>query len=269
MPPDPDRPIAMLEVSNLGVAFEAPTEGGGEFRVIDDLSLVVQPREFVSILGPSGCGKTTLLRVIVGLVKKESGQVRIAGREKYEPGKDVCLVFQSYGLFPWKTVRENVEFGLKIQRKPPPEIRTTAQHFISMAGLAGFEDHFPHQLSGGMQQRVGVARALACNPRVLLMDEPFAAVDYQTREYLQSELLKLAEATSSTVVFVTHSIHEAVYLGSRVVVLSRAPARIVADLATDLGNERWKRDVRMTRAFEDCVLEVRKAMKAGAETDGA
>jgi len=265
---DLDHPTAMLEVSNLRVAFGAPSGTGDDFNVIGDLSLVVRPREFVCVLGPSGCGKTTLLRVIVGLVKKESGEVRIAGQEKYGPGKDVCLVFQSYGLFPWKTVRKNVEFGLKIQGKTPGEIRSVAEHFITMAGLNGFEDHYPHQISGGMQQRVGVARALACNPRVLLMDEPFAAVDYQTREHLQTELLKLADATASTVVFVTHSIHEAVYLGTRVAVLSRAPARIVADLSIDLGQERWKRDVRMTRAYEDYVLDVRKALKEGSEMMG-
>lgn len=259
----------MLEVSNLSISFESPSgKRPGEFTVLKDMSFNVMPREFVSILGPSGCGKTTLLRVIVGLVERQSGVVRIAGKEIYAPGDDVCLVFQSYGLFPWKTVRENIEFGLKIQGKTKIEIDQVVSHFVSMTGLGEFENHYPHQISGGMQQRVGLARALACKPQVLLMDEPFAAVDFQTREHLQGELLKLVEETASTVVFVTHSIDEAVYLGSRVIVFSSPPGRIVSDLPVDLGDRRWTRDVRLTRAFEDYVLEARKALMAGSEMSG-
>ncbi|MCC6192557.1 MAG: ABC transporter ATP-binding protein [Anaerolineales bacterium] len=253
----------MLEVSNLTVSFERPEQpDAGAFRVVEDLSFGVAAGEFVSILGPSGCGKTTLLRVIVRLAPAEHGTIKIDDSEKYAPGRDVCLVFQSYGLFPWRTVRENVEFGLKMQGVAARERRATGQEFIDLVGLSGFEQHYPHQISGGMQQRVGLARALACRPKLLLMDEPFAAVDAQTRERLQTELLRIVAQTASTVVFVTHSIQEAVYLGTRVLVMGARPGRIAADLPVPLGSERWRRDVRLERRFEDHVLEARQALRA-------
>jgi NitT/TauT family transport system ATP-binding protein len=250
----------MLEVSNLSVSFARPDNGQAHL-VLDDVSFRVEPGEFVSLLGPSGCGKTTILRVIVGLLAADGGTIKLAGSAKYAPGRDVCLVFQSYGLFPWRTVRENVEFGLKVQGVPPSERRRISRDFIDLVGLNAFENHFPHQISGGMQQRVGLARALACKPKLLLMDEPFAAVDAQTRERLQTELLRLVDQTASTVVFVTHSIEEAVYLGSRVLVMAANPGRVSADLPVGLGGRRWEREVRLERAFEDCVLVARQALR--------
>lgn len=257
----------MLEVTDLAVSYESAGESHqGRFKVLDGLSLDVAPGEFVSILGPSGCGKTTLLRVIIGLVKAERGTIKVAGATKYKPGSDVCLVFQSYGLFPWRTVRENIEFGLKMRGMPRAERRGISDYYINLTGLSGFENHYPHQISGGMQQRVGVARGLSCSPQLLLMDEPFAAVDAQTRERLQTELLRIVEGVegaSTTVMFVTHSIEEAVYLGSRVIVMSSAPGRIVEDMQVDLGAERWARDVRLENDFEDYVHVARRALQEG------
>jgi NitT/TauT family transport system ATP-binding protein len=256
----------VLEISHLTVAFDsADGSSDSQFTVLDDLSFTVDENEFLCVLGPSGCGKTTMLRVVIGLQDKQSGVIRISGQEQYAPGRDVCLVFQSYGLFPWQTVIQNVEFGLKIQGVPESERKEKADYYIDLTGLKGFENHYPHQISGGMQQRVGLARALACQPKLLLMDEPFAAVDLQTRERLQDELLRICEQTSSTVVFVTHSIEEAVYLGTRVIVMSRAPSEILKDMPVDLGSNRWKRGVRLDRAFEDYVIEVRKALQSGTE----
>jgi NitT/TauT family transport system ATP-binding protein len=256
----------VLEISNLTVAFDSANGNpDSRFTVLDDLSFTVDENEFLSVVGPSGCGKTTMLRVVIGLQKKESGAIRIAGQEQYAPGRDVCLVFQSYGLFPWQTVSQNVEFGLKMRGTLEHERKEKAEYFIELTGLHGFENHYPHQISGGMQQRVGLARALACQPKLLLMDEPFAAVDLQTRERLQDELLRIFEQTSSTVVFVTHSIEEAVYLGTRVIVMSRAPSEILQDLPIELGSNRWQRGIRLDRSFEDYVIEVRKALQAGTE----
>ena len=256
----------MLDVSNLSVRFERTAgKKTGHLSVIDNLSFSVDRGEFVCVLGPSGCGKTTLLRVIVGLHHAEQGTISIAGKQSYLPGIDVCLVFQSYGLFPWRTVRENIEFGLKMRGVPKEERYEVGEHYFQMVGLKGFEDYYPHQISGGMQQRVGLARALACKPPLLLMDEPFAAVDAQTRERLQNELLRMMEniETSNTVLFVTHSIEEAVYLGTRILVMSPAPSRIVKDIKVDFGPGRWKRDVRSDRAFEDIVREARSALQQG------
>jgi NitT/TauT family transport system ATP-binding protein len=261
----PDQP--MLEVSDLAVSFDTTGQDApGRFSVLDGLSLDIAPGEFVSVLGPSGCGKTTLLRVIVGLIEAERGSIKIAGQERYKLGEDVCLVFQSYGLFPWRTVRENIEFGLKLRNVPAAQRREVSNHYIQLTGLSGFENHYPHQISGGMQQRVGVARGLSCRPKLLLMDEPFAAVDAHTRERLQTELLRIVgnrEERGSTVVFVTHSIEEAIYLGTRVLVMSSAPGQIIKDMRVDLGDERWKDDVRLGSDFEAYVREARLALREG------
>lgn len=256
----------MLDVTNLGVRFEQT--GGkksGRLTVIDNLSFHVSTGEFVTVLGPSGCGKTTLLRVIVGLHHAEQGTIRVAGKDKYLPGVDVCMVFQSYGLFPWRTVRENIEFGLKMRGVPLNKRREVSDAYIDLVELRGFEDYYPHQISGGMQQRVGLARALACKPPLLLMDEPFAAVDAQTRERLQGELLRMMENVEETctVVFVTHSIEEAVYLGSRVLILSSAPSRIIHDMKVDFGPQRWKNNIRSDSRFDAWVKEARTALQQG------
>src|SRR5207302_3136533 len=187
--------------------------------VFRDVNLDVAEREIVALVGPSGCGKTTLLRCIDGLIVAE-GEVLIDGERIVEPPPGVAMVFQHFGLFPWKTVFDNVAYGLRVQGRPDQEIKTTVRACIDLVGLQGFERHYPYQLSGGMQQRVGLARAFAVNPSVLLMDEPFGSLDAQTREVMQGELLRLWRIQRKTLVFVTHSIDEAIILGDRVALMT-------------------------------------------------
>lgn len=195
-------------------------------QVLDGLDLDVHEGEKLCILGPSGCGKTTLLRAFHGLIPLDSGRIEVAGETVTRPRRDVAMVFQHFGLFPWKTVAQNVGYGVELAGVPEPERHQRVARYIEIVGLQGFEKSYPYQLSGGMQQRVGLARALALEPRVLLMDEPFGSLDAQTREQLQDELLRILEKFSPTMVFITHSIEEAIALGDRVVVLSPRPARI-------------------------------------------
>jgi NitT/TauT family transport system ATP-binding protein len=207
--------------------------------VFEGLDLEVAQGETLCILGPSGCGKTTLLRAMHGLLPLDSGRVVIDGSPVTQPRRDVAMVFQHFGLFPWKTVTANVGYGLELAGMAEPERKARVEHYVEMVGLEGFEKSFPYQLSGGMQQRVGLARALAMQPRVLLMDEPFGALDAQTRETLQDELLSIWERTGApTMVFITHSIEEAIALGDRVVVLSPRPARIGEILRVDIPRPR-------------------------------
>jgi NitT/TauT family transport system ATP-binding protein len=193
-----------------------------------DVSLEVRRHEILCLVGPSGCGKTTLLRAIAGLAPLSSGRIEVAGHAVNRPPENVAMVFQHFGLLPWKTVQANAAFGLAMAGMPATLIRERVGHYLSLAGLSGFEKHYPHQLSGGMQQRVGLVRALAMNPAVLLMDEPFAALDAQTRETLQEELLQLMQRPEErkTMVFVTHSIDEAIILGDRIAVMSARPGRV-------------------------------------------
>jgi NitT/TauT family transport system ATP-binding protein len=228
-----------LELSGLQKIFFVQTaRGPAGLLVLDRVSLNVAREQFVAVLGPSGCGKTTLARVVVGLEREISGEVLIDGLPAGPPGPDRCLVFQNYGLLPWRTVLANVELGLEIQGRPRDERRATAMEFIQMVGLAGFEKRYPHEISGGMQQRTGLARALATQPRMLVMDEPFGALDAQMRTLLQDELLRICELVQSTVLFVTHSIDEAVYLSDRIVIFSARPGRPVADVPVDLPRPR-------------------------------
>jgi NitT/TauT family transport system ATP-binding protein len=192
------------------------------------LSFAINRNEIMCIVGPSGCGKTTFLRCIAGLTDISSGQLLVDGKPVSGPPDGVAMVFQHFGLLPWKTVYENAAFGLAMANTPADKIKDRVNHYLELVGLAGFEKHYPYQLSGGMQQRVGLVRALAMNPSVLLMDEPFAALDAQTREILQEELLQLMERPEErkTMVFITHSIDEAVLLGDRVAIMSARPGRI-------------------------------------------
>jgi NitT/TauT family transport system ATP-binding protein len=215
--------VTVLSIQNLTKRF--PKEKG-EMVAIEDFSLEVQEGEFICILGPSGCGKTTLLRIIAGLEKASSGRVLLKGRNIVGPGSDRGMVFQEFALFPWRSVRKNVEFGLEIRGVAKELRRKTAQQFIDLVGLTGFENYHPYQLSGGMKQRVGIARALANNPSVLLMDEPFGALDAQTRNMMQKELLRIWEETKKTVIFITHSVDEAVFLADRVAVMTTRPGKI-------------------------------------------
>ena len=211
------------------------------FRNVD---LEIRGREVICIVGPSGCGKTTLLRCIGGLLAPSSGRVLIDGQAVDCPRAGVAIVFQHFGLLPWKSVVDNVAFGLKIAGAPRSLIAERLDHYIRLVGLAGFENHYPYQLSGGMQQRVGLARALAIDPEILLMDEPFASVDAQTREVLQEELLQLHERERKTMLFITHSIDEAIILGDRVAVMGSRPGRIKEILLVDFPRPRNPASVR-------------------------
>ncbi len=210
---------------------------GHPVEALSDVSLAVEAEEFVALLGPSGCGKSTLLSIVAGLLRPTAGGVFLEGA--LATGRSAtAMVFQEFALFPWRTVQANVEFGLEELGVPPRERAARAREHIALTGLAGFEAKYPHQLSGGMRQRVGIARALAVDPAVLLMDEPFSALDAQTRQLMQEELLTLWERTRKTILYVTHNIQEAVYLADRVVVLSRRPGRVLATVPVELGRPR-------------------------------
>lgn len=212
--------------------------GRAPMVALDSINLTIDMPEFVCILGPSGCGKTTLLKAIAGLVQLDAGEVRIDGAVVTAPGPDRAMVFQNFALLPWADVLTNIAFGLELQGVPKEKRSQVARELTGAVGLAGFEHHFPRQLSGGMQQRVGLARALAVDPKILLMDEPFGAVDEQTRRLLQEDLLALLERTRKTVVFVTHSMDEAVRLGDRVVLMTPRPGRIQESIRVDLPHPR-------------------------------
>jgi len=199
---------------------------GREVLALDQVSLSVASREFVALLGPSGCGKSTLLYLIGGFLPVESGTISVDGKRVQGPGPDRGIVFQHFALFPWKTVRGNILYGLERQDMPKEEREQRALDFIKLVGLAGFEDSYPSQLSGGMKQRAAIARTLAFDPSILLMDEPFGALDAQTRGLMQGELLRIWQRTPKTVIFVTHDVQEAVYLAERVAVMSARPGRI-------------------------------------------
>jgi NitT/TauT family transport system ATP-binding protein len=200
----------------------------GDLEVLNNINLTVGRREIVSIVGPSGCGKTTLLRCVAGLNRLNGGQVRIEGQMVEKPLSTVSMVFQHFGLFPWKNLWNNIAYGLKLRRTPKEEIERRVRDAIELVGLKGFENSYPHQLSGGMQQRAGLARALVMEPKLLLMDEPFSAIDAQTREQLQFEMLRIWDHRPTAMMFVTHAIDEAVLMGDRVIVLAGRPAHIRA-----------------------------------------
>lgn len=232
--------------------------------VVDSLSLDVAPGEFLAVLGPSGCGKSTLLRMIDGLIAPDDGRILIDGRDVtgIVGGEGRGMVFQGFNLLPWRNVLSNVEFGLEATGVGRKERREIAAHYVNLVGLAGFERSYPHELSGGMQQRVGLARALAIKPEVLLMDEPFGALDVQTRDILQDELLRIWDVERSTVVFVTHSIEEALYLADRVVVISPRPARIQRVIETPFPRPRDE-DIRATAEFTSLRREIWASLKGG------
>ncbi|MBX6425394.1 MAG: ABC transporter ATP-binding protein [Variibacter sp.] len=219
----------------------------GALEVFRSIDLDVGDCEILSIVGPSGCGKTTLLRCIDGLIPVDEGEIWVNGTRVTQPIAGMAMVFQHFGLFPWKTVYGNVAYGLKMAGASKAEIAERVPHFIAMVGLKGFENAYPYQISGGMQQRCGLARALAVEPSVLLMDEPFAAVDAQTREILQFELLRIWEQRPTTMLFVTHSIEEAVLMGDRVIVLKGRPSSIAETIVVDLPRPRTRETLREPR----------------------
>jgi NitT/TauT family transport system ATP-binding protein len=224
-----------IEIDNVGIVFDGDR---GVHTAVENTSITIEPGQFVCILGPSGCGKSTLLNAVAGYVPPTTGAIRVDGEPVKAPGPDRGMVFQQYSLFPWMTVRENVAFGPRISGRGEPTPEAIADTFIEMVGLTRFAKRYPRELSGGMQQRVGIARALANYPRVLLMDEPFGALDSQTRAMMSENLLKIWAEFGITVLFVTHDIDEAVFLGDRVLVMSASPGRIIADIKIDLPRPR-------------------------------
>ena len=261
----------ILDVSQVSRTF--PGVKGGTLA-LEATDFSVAENDFITILGPSGCGKSTLLRMVAGLDTPSTGRITLDGRAVSGPGADRGMVFQSYTLFPWLTVLQNVCFGLREKGLPLAEQQMIARQFLVQVGLADFENHFPKQLSGGMQQRTALARALANNPRILLMDEPFGALDHQTREMMQELLQGIWEAEQKTVLFVTHDIDEAIFMGNRVVVMSARPGRIKCDLTVPIEHPR-RYSVKTTPAFmrmkaqltEEIRFEVQRA--AGLKAPGA
>jgi NitT/TauT family transport system ATP-binding protein len=227
---------------------------GRPVLALDDVSLDVKAREFVALLGPSGCGKSTLLYLIGGFLENEVGTILVGGKPVAAPGPDRGIVFQHFALFPWKTVRANVLYGLERQGLPRAEREARAQSFIELVGLKGFEDSYPSQLSGGMKQRTALARTLAFDPDILLMDEPFGALDAQTRSLMQTELLAILARAPKTVIFVTHDVQEAVYLADRIAVMSARPGRIKA--IVDAGFDKRAPGLLKSKAFVDKVDEI-------------
>lgn len=224
-----------VEINELGVTFG---KGDDALTAVETTTLSIAPGEFTCILGPSGCGKSTLLNCVAGYVKPTTGRVTVDGKVVERPGQDRGMVFQQYSLLPWKTVHDNVAFGPRMTGKSRVEASATANTFLNLVGLSAFANRYPGELSGGMQQRVGIARALANYPSVLLMDEPFGALDAQTRLMMQENLLTIWHDVPTTVLFVTHDVDEAIFLADRVLVMSAAPGKIIADIHVDLPRPR-------------------------------
>ena len=220
----------MLIVDGLGKRYSSL---GADTPALVDINLKIQEGEFICLLGPSGCGKSTLLKIIAGLIPATSGKIIIDGKVIDGPGPERAVVFQDYALFPWMSVRDNVEFGLEARKLAPAARKEISDKLLGVVGLTDFADRYPHHLSGGMKQRVSIARALAVNPSLLLMDEPFGALDAQTRQSLQDELLRIWREYRKTVIFVTHSIEEAIYLSDRIVVMTARPGRIKEVVSID------------------------------------
>lgn len=247
-----NKDYPMLEVNRLSHSYS-------DLQVLDDISFTADEGQFLALVGTNGCGKTTLLRLIAGLELPMSGSIRVGGQYVTEPGPDRGLVFQEYALFPWLSVRQNVEFGLKMRNIPMPERQRIAQRYIDMLGLTGFEKYRPNQLSGGMKQRAAIARAMANDPRVLLMDEPFAALDCQTRVQMQEQLLQVWQQEHKTVLFVTHNVEEAAVLADRVLIFTPRPARILESLEVGLPRprDRTSPEVNRLRAYISKALHAR------------
>jgi ABC-type nitrate/sulfonate/bicarbonate transport system ATPase subunit len=251
----------MITITGCSKSFPS-RDGRDSIKVVDRLDLTIADREFVCVLGPSGCGKTTLLWMLAGLVRPDEGEIAIDGRVVTAPGADRGMVFQDFALLPWADVLTNIAFGLELRGVAREERLARAARLAAAVGLHGFEHHYPRELSGGMQQRVSLARALAIEPSILLMDEPFGALDEMTRERMNQEVLGIWERTGITVVFVTHSIPEAVFLSSRVVVMSARPGRVTDVIEIDLPRPRDVETREQPRYFE-LVTDVREALRRG------
>lgn len=254
--------MSKLIVENVSRVFPA-VRGGTPTRALEPTSLTVADNDFVTILGPSGCGKSTLLRMVAGLDTPTTGRILLDGKAITGPGADRGMVFQSYTLFPWLTVAENVAFGLRERGISQKERSAIAREWLNKVGLTSFANHFPKQLSGGMQQRTAIARALANDPKILLLDEPFGALDNQTRALMQELLLGIWERERKTVIFVTHDIEEAIFLASRVVVMSARPGRIKADIPVDLPHPRHY-TIKTSPAFSDLKARLTEEIRVEA-----
>lgn len=239
---------------------------GRAVQALDNVSLEIEPGEFVTMVGPSGCGKTTLLNILAGFIQSTSGRAMVNGRPIERPGKDRGVVFQELAILPWRSVYRNIAHGLEIQKVPKEEIEERVVKITKLVGLDGFEDHYPHQLSGGMKQRVAVARTWVADPEIILMDEPFAAVDAMTRLTLQEELLDLTLRTAKTVFFITHSVEEAVFLGDRVIALTARPGSVKAEVPVPIPRvERtWER-MSQDDTLQHCVEEVMGLVRGEAQ----
>jgi len=233
----------------------------GGVEALSDITLDIPPGKLTSLLGPSGCGKTTLLKIIAGLLEPTSGEVIVDGRVVTGPGPERAFVFQDFALMPWATVMRNVAFGLELRGISKSEREAVAERYIDQVGLKGFESSYPHELSGGMRQRVGLARALTVDSKVLLMDEPFSAVDEQTRRKFQEDLLALVAKERKTFIFVTHSIEEAVYVSDRIVLLARRPSRVSAIVEPDISRDGDPEKIRRESAYLDTVDSIWQSLK--------
>jgi len=250
--------IPFIQARNITLVFSPKNRES--VTALKDFSVEVGKGEFVSIVGPSGCGKSTFLNILLGLIKPDNGEIQLNGTRITGPGQERAMVFQEFGLLPWRTVTANVELGLELKGIAPAQRIERATELIKLVGLKGFASHYPHELSGGMKQRVGLARALATDPEVLLMDEPFAALDAQTRDLMQMELLQIWEHTNKTVLFVTHSIEEAAYLSDRVIVMTARPGRTKDILKIDLPRPR-DYEMRLTPEFNEIKLRIWDVLK--------
>jgi NitT/TauT family transport system ATP-binding protein len=249
---------AKIAVAGLTKEFDS---GASRVLALDSIDLAIGAGEFVSIVGPSGCGKSTLLYILGGFVAPSSGRLEADGLPIVKPGIDRGIVFQDYALFPWLTVYENIAYGLEMQGRKPEEVREIVARYIDLIGLCGFEQRFPRELSGGMKQRVALARTFAYGPEILLLDEPFGALDSQTRELMQDELLRLWRSTGKTILMVTHDVQEAVYLSSRVCVMSRRPGRIVQEFPVPLDRSGSRESIVLSNDYAELHKQVWLAVR--------
>lgn len=255
------------KVSLNGISLSYKTNDGTRLLALDNIHLKVRPGEFVCVVGPSGCGKSTLLHLIAGLHQQTSGNVLVDDKPVDGPGTDRILIFQELGLFPWLTVGQNVEFGMKMKRVSKAERMDRIQYYLRLVHLAQFKDSYTHQLSGGMRQRVALARALATEPDVLLMDEPFAALDAQTRDLLHDELERIWAETGRTILFVTHNVREAVRLGDRVVLMTFRPGRVKREFLIDLPRPRHLEDVTVAKTAREILDNLREEINKSLEVE--
>ena len=258
-PPLTQAADAAVEVRHVAKVYDGGTEA------LRDINLRFPRGQLTTLLGPSGCGKTTLLKIIAGLIPATNGSVLVDGKAVSGPGPERAFVFQDFALLPWATTLRNAAFGLELRGMPKAEREEIARQHLREVGLGGFEDRYPHELSGGMRQRVGLARALAVDADVLLMDEPFSAVDEQTRRKFQEDLLRLVAVERKTFIFVTHSIEEAVYVSDRVVLLSRRPGRVWREIETSLGSQGDPDEIRRSRRYLDLVEEIWQLLRQYVE----